>query len=42
MSDWTGSDHMDTRTSLMIETIEAFGGEDTGKYVNSQGEEMSW
>ncbi|KAG6368991.1 hypothetical protein INS49_003210 [Diaporthe citri] len=42
MSDWTGPDDMDTQTGLMIETIEAFGAEDTGKYVNAQGEDMPW
>lgn len=42
MTDWTGPDDMDTQTSLMIETIEAFGVVDAGKYVNAQGEDMPW
>lgn len=42
ISDWTGPDDMDTQTSLMINTIEGFAVEDTGKYVNAQGEDMPW
>ncbi|KAH8773728.1 hypothetical protein F5883DRAFT_641712 [Diaporthe sp. PMI_573] len=35
-------DDMDTQTSLMVKTIEAFGPEDTGRYVNAWGEDMPW
>lgn len=40
VSSFTGPDDMDVQTALMVDTIERFGPDDTGKFVNAKGEDM--
>lgn len=42
MTGFTGPDDMDLQTTLIIDTIERLGPEDSGSYVKADGEAFPW
>jgi NAD(P)-dependent dehydrogenase (short-subunit alcohol dehydrogenase family) len=42
MSSFTGPDDMDKQTSLMIDTIEKLGPDESGCFVKANGQDFPW
>ncbi|KAK3365465.1 hypothetical protein B0T24DRAFT_390888 [Lasiosphaeria ovina] len=42
MSSFTGPDDMDKQTTLMVDTIEKLGPDDSGRFVTAEGEDFPW
>jgi hypothetical protein len=42
MTGFTGPDDMDKQTSLMVDTIEKLGPEDTGRFLKADGQDFPW